>query len=95
MAIVLEFEQDPDGTTGTVTDSTTSGGYPSPNADRGDAANYLLWSKTDKDGNRVFDNPSFGSVLSVVSWAVDTPVSGLYEAIMLRISPYDGATAYV
>lgn len=91
----LSFAQDPDGTTGTVTDTTETGGYPTPNTDRGDAADYLLFSKTDKNGNRTFNNPDFGSVLAIVSWAVATAVSGLYEAILLRIKPYDNGTAYV
>lgn len=93
--MTLTFAQDPDGTTGTVTDTTASGGYPAPNTDRGDAANYLLWSKTDKNGVRTFTNPDFGSVLSVISWAVATAVSGLYEAILLRIAPYDNGAAYL
>lgn len=95
MAIVTEFAQDTDGTTGVVTDATTAGGYPTPNTDRGDAADYMLWAKTDEEGERVFHNPDFGNVLSIISWAVETEVSGLYEAIFLRVSPYDNSTAYV
>lgn len=91
----LSFAQDPSGETGTVTDTTTAGGYPSPYTNRGDAANYLLWSKTDKDGNRTFYNPNFGDVLSIISWAVNTAVSGLYEAILLRIHPFDAEANYV
>jgi hypothetical protein len=91
----LSFAQDPDGTTGTVTDTTTAGTYPAPNTARGDAANYLLFSKTDSAGERTFINPDFGAVLSVMSWAVLTAVSGLYEAILLRIKPYDNGDAYV
>lgn len=91
----LEFVQDSSGETGTVTDVTPANTYPSPYTARGDAANYLLFSKTDKAGERTFINPDFGDVLSVVSWAVDTDVSGLYEAILLRVGPYDNGASYV
>jgi hypothetical protein len=91
----LEFAQDPSGETGTVTDVTPANTYPSPYTARGDAANYLLFSKTDKNGVRTFHNPDFGSVLSVTSWDVDTAVSGLYEAILLRVGPYDNGASYV
>jgi hypothetical protein len=91
----LEFTQDPSGETGTVTDVTPANTYPSPYTARGDAANYLLFSKTDKDGVRTFINPDFGNVLSVMSWDVDTDVSGLYEAFLLRVGPYDNGASYV
>lgn len=89
----LTFTQDADDiTVGTVANTTT---YGSPNQDRGDAAEYLLWSKTDKDGNRVFDNPDDGNVLSILSWPVNTLKDGYYEAILLRIQPYDAGANYV
>lgn len=91
----LEFAQDPSGLTGVVTDTTPANTYPSPLTARGDAADYLLFSKTDKDGVRTYHNPDFGDVLTVVSWAVDTAVSGLYEAILLRVAPYDNGASYV
>lgn len=95
MAISQSFVQDTDGLTGTVTDTTTEGEYPSPQVNRVDAANYLLWSKTDEEGVRAFLNPSFGDVLAVMSWDVATAVSGLYEAIFLRIKIYDNDEACV
>lgn len=93
--MTLEFTQDPSGESGTVDDVTVSGSYPAPNTSRGDAANYLLFSKTDQYGVRTFYNPDFGAVLSIISWAVLTAVSGLYEAILLRIKQYDNAVAYL
>lgn len=93
LAPSLTFTQDADDITiGVVEDTTT---YGSPNQDRGDAANYLLWSKTDKDGNRVFDNPLSGDELSVLTWSVNTLKDGFYEAIWLRIQPYDAGANYV
>ncbi len=95
MALEISFTQDSSGETGTVTDDTVDGEYPSPDVDREDAANYLLFCKTDKDGERTYDNPEFGDVLEIVSWDVETPVSGLYEAILLRISIFDAGANYV
>lgn len=93
--MTIVFAQDPSGETGTVTDTTSAGGYPAPNTNRGDAANYLLWAKTNSLGVRTFYNPDFGNVLSIISWAITTAVSGLYEAILLRITPYDNSDSYV
>lgn len=79
---------------GTVADTTPdygTGGNPVRSA----AANYLLWCKTDKDGNRVFDNPDFGDVLAIMSWAVVVTLSGWYERMLMRIQIYSGATPYV
>lgn len=79
---------------GTVADTTSNygtGGNPARNA----AANYLLWAKTDEDGNRVFDNPDFGDVLTIMSWAVAVTLSGWYERILMRIQPYNNASSYV
>lgn len=89
------FTQDiDDAEAGVVADTTANygtGGNPA----RGDAANYLLWSKTDKEGNRVFDNPNFGDVLTIMEWDVVTLVSGWYERMLMRIQPYAGGTSYV
>lgn len=79
---------------GVVTDTTPDygvGGNPARNA----AANYLLWSKTDSDGNRVFTNPSPGNVLTVLTWDVITLTAGWYERMLMRIQFYNPATAYV
>lgn len=78
---------------GVVADTTPN--YGGGNPARGDAANYLLWSKTDENGNRVFNNPNFGDVLSIMSWNVVITVSGWYERMLMRIQPYDNATPYV
>lgn len=80
------------GLTATATNTTT---YGSPNQDRNEAAEYVLWSKTDKDGNRTFDNPDQGDVLTKLIYSVALTVSGLYELIWLRIQPYDAGANYV
>lgn len=94
-ALNLSFTQDAsDITIGTVTDITADYGQGGVEA-RGDAANYLLWSKTDQDGNRVFTNPAAGNVLSVMSWSVSTAVDGWYQGILVRVQPYDNSANYV
>lgn len=91
----LTFTQNADDISiGVVADVTPDYGQ-GGNQDRGDAANYLLWSKTDKDGNRTFDNPLSGDELSVISWQVNTHKDGFYEAIWMRIQPYNAGTNYV
>lgn len=89
------FTQDPDDVNvGTVADTTSNyatGGNPA----RSDAANYLLWSKTDENGTRVFDNPDFGNVLTIMQWTVNTLVGGWYERMLMRIQPYDNGASYV
>ena len=94
MALAPSFTivQNNGGATATATNTTV---YGSPEEDRNEAAEYVLWSKTDKNGNRDFTNPDQGDVLTKLAYTVDTPVSGLYELIWLRIQPYDNATAYV
>jgi hypothetical protein len=79
---------------GVIADTTSDygvGGDPARSA----AANYLLWSKTDEDGNRVFSNPAFGDVLAIMSWTVATLVSGWYERMLMRIQIYDNVQAYL
>lgn len=97
MALTLStsFTQNqPDIDTGVVADTTNDYGIGGDQA-RGDAANYLLWSKTDENGNRVFDNPEAGDVYAIMAWTVNTLVSGWYERILLRIQNYNPATSYV
>lgn len=97
MALTLStsFTQDAnDVNSGVVADTTANYGT-GGNQARGDAANYLLWAKTDENGNRVFSNPNFGNVLSIMSWNVTMAVGGWYERMLLRVQPYNGATAYV
>lgn len=95
MALVdaLTFTQDSDIATGVESDGSNYGvgGNPARSA----TANYLLWSKTNSSGVRSFDNPSQGNVLSNLNYAVNTPVDGYYEAILMRFTPYDNATPYV
>jgi hypothetical protein len=89
------FTQDVDDVyLGVVVDTTPDygdGGNPARNA----AANYLLWSKTDSGGNRVFNNPDHGNVLTIITWDVQTPTPGWYERMLMRIQFYNPATAYV
>lgn len=86
--------QDDGGATATATNTTADYGT-GGNQNRNDAAEFVLWSKTDADGNRVFTNPDQGNVLTKLIYSVATAVSGLYELIWLRIQPYDPGTAYV
>lgn len=68
---------------------------------RSAAANYFLWCKTDKDGNRTFNNPAFGDVLSIMSWNLslveinNQPAGGWYERMLMRIQIYSGGSSYV
>jgi hypothetical protein len=89
------YTQDVDDVNAGVVADTTPDYGTGGNPVRSAAANYLLWAKTDEDGNRVFTNPTFGDVLAVMSWAVITLVSGWYERMLMRIQIYVGATAYV
>ncbi len=95
------YTQDSDDVNSGVVDDTTpnygTGGNPARNA----AANYLLWCHTDPDGNRTFNNPDFGDVLTIMSWNVTTVtvnnvgVGGWYERMLMRIQPYNALTSYV
>lgn len=95
MALIdaLSLTQNADIDTGVVTNATDYGvgGNPARSA----KAEYLLWSKTDEDGNRTFDNPSPGNVLTTLAYTVNTLVDGWYEAMLMRFSEYGGSTAYV
>src|SRR5690606_26273353 len=57
--------------------------------------NFLLWSKTDKNSNRTFDNPDQGTVTATLSYQVNTPQDGYYEAILMRFPFYNGAANYL
>lgn len=89
------YTQDADDVNAGVVADTTSNYGTGGNPARGDAANYLLWAKTDSGGNRVFNNPSFGDVLAIMSWAVVVTVSGWYERMLMRIQPYNNGSSYV
>ncbi|HTJ52618.1 MAG TPA: hypothetical protein VL443_24350 [Cyclobacteriaceae bacterium] len=69
--------------------------YGSPNQDRNQAAEYVLWSKTDQNGLRSFNNPDQGNVLTNLQYSVQTPVDGWYELIRLRIQFYNAGANYV
>jgi hypothetical protein len=89
----LTFSQNSDIASGVVTDTSdyAVGGNPPRSA----KANYLLWSKTDSDGNRVFTNPDPGDVFSTLIYNVATFVDGYHEGILVRVAPYAPATPYV
>lgn len=89
----LPFAQNQDIATGVVTDATDYG--VSGNPLRSATANYLLWSKTDQDGVRTFDNPAQGTVTSNLSYTVNTPEDGYYEGILMRFTPYNAGANYV
>ncbi len=63
--------------------------------DRDDAAEVVLWSKTDKNGLRVFTNPDEGDVLTALEYEVATVTDGWYELILVRAQLYDAGTNYV
>jgi hypothetical protein len=92
LSYLLTITQDDGGETATIDNDTTYGGA---NQDRNEAAEYLLWSKTDKNGTRVFDDPDQGNVLTNLQYIVNTPIDGHYEAIVLRIQPYNAGSNYV
>ena len=93
--LALTFTQDVDDiATGVVDDTTADYGSGSVEA-RSDKANFLLWSKTDENGTRTFDNPTSGNELTILQWDVNTAEDGFYEAILLRFPLYDAGTAYV
>lgn len=89
----LTFLQNQDIESGVVTDATDYGvsGNPLRNA----KSNYLLWSKTDKNGVRTFYNPDQEDVSTNLTYDVDTATDGHYEGILMRFGNYNGAIAYV
>lgn len=95
MALVdgLSFLQNVDIATGVVSDTSDYGVGGNPV--RSDKANYLLWSKTNSQGVRDFDNPNQGNVLSTLTYTVNTPMDGYYEGILCRFSLYDNGANYV
>jgi hypothetical protein len=94
MALTPTFTITPADNGQTVTiDNTTT--YGNPNQDRDDAAEFLLWSKTDKSGVRTYDNPDQGNVLTNIQYITDTLKDGWYELINLRIQFYDSGASYV
>lgn len=95
MALVdgLSFLQNVDIATGVVSDTSNYGVGGNPV--RSDKANYLLWSKTNSQGVRSFDNPNQGNVLSTLTYTVTTPVDGYYEGILCRFSLYSNVANYV
>jgi len=94
MALVPLFTitQQDGGLTAIATNTTVYGGS---NQLRNQAAEYVLWSKTDMNALRAFTNPAEGDVLNNLVYTVSTLVDGWYELIRLRIQPYNAGTAYV
>lgn len=84
--------QEDGGETATAVNTTTYGGS---NDDRNEAAEYLLWSKTNKSGTRTFNNPEQGNVLSATTYNLTTEEDGWYELIRVRVTPYSDASNYV
>lgn len=95
MALIdgLTFTQDANIATGVVADTSNYGVGGNPV--RSAKANYLLWSKTDQNGNRVFDNPNPGDVLATLSYAVNTLKDGFYEGILVRVPLWSPDIDYV
>lgn len=95
------FTQDVDDVNAGVVADTTPDYGQGGNPVRSAAANYLLWCHTDENGNRTFNNPAFGDVLSIMSWNVTTVtvnnvgIGGWYERMLMRIQPYSGVASYV
>jgi len=89
---IYNFTQNDGGETGLIVNATV---YGSPNQNRNEAAEYILWSKTNKAGARTFYNPDQGNVLTNLQYSVNTNIAdGWYEMIRLRIQFYNG-TNYV
>lgn len=89
----LPFAQNQDIESGVITDATDYG--QSGNPLRSATANFLLWSKTDLDGNRSFTYPEQGSLTNNLSYTVTTTTDGYYEAVLMRITPYNAGANYV
>lgn len=90
-SLTLTLNQDIE--TGVVADATDYG--VSGNPARSATGNYLLWSKTDKNNVRAFDNPAQGTILSTLSYTVNTPDDGWYEGVLMRFDLYDAGANYV
>lgn len=80
------------GLTAVATNDTV---YGFPNQERNEAAEFLLWSKTDQAGARTFYNPDQGDVLTNLVYSLSTPIDGWYEAIKVRAQFYSAITPYV
>lgn len=89
------FTQDVDDVHAGLVADTTSNYGTGGNPDRDDAANYLLWAELDSNGNRTFNNPDPGNVLTIMEWAVEMATGGWYQRMLMRIQFYDNGAAYV
>lgn len=89
---VFTIAQEDGGLTAQAVNTTV---YGTPNQDRNEAAEYVLWSKTDQNGLREFHNPDSGDVLTETIYELETAIDGWYELIVPRIQPYDAAANYV
>lgn len=94
MALVPSFTitQQDGGLTAIGLNTTT---YGSPNQNRNDAAEFILWSKTDKNGARTVLNTDQGNVLTTLQYTLTTTIDGWYELIRVRIQPYNVSANYV
>lgn len=91
----LKFTQDADDITIGIVDNTTPDYGTGGNQNRSDAAEYLLWSKTNKDAVRDLLPVDQSNVLTNMQYNVNTPLDGWYEGIHLRIQFYDAGANYV
>jgi hypothetical protein len=91
----LTFTQDAENIDIGIVDNTTPDYGTGGNPARGDAAEYLLWSKTNQDAVRDLLPVDQGNVLTNLQYNVQSPLDGWYEGIRLRIQPYDAGANYV
>lgn len=91
----LTFTQDADDISIGIVDNTTPDYGTGGNQDRDDAAEYLLWSKTDQDAVRDYLPVEQGNVLTNLQYNIETPLDGWYEGIRLRIQFYSAGANYV
>jgi hypothetical protein len=89
------FTQDADDISIGVFSNTTPDYGVGGNQTRNESAECILWSKTDQNGNRSFNNPDQGDVLTNLLYNVQTPTDGFYEGIRLRIGVFDILDTYV
>lgn len=91
----LSFTQDADDITIGIVDNTTPDYGTGGNPARVDAAEYLLWSKTNLNAVRDFLPVDQGNVLTSLQYNVESPMDGWYEGVRLRIQPYSAGANYV
>lgn len=102
LSIVIEHAQGETIEDFTISDVTGSydalnnaGGYGSPNAARGEVANFLLVSSNDKNGTRTYLSVANTTPLSTLLWSLLSAVDGWHQATLLSINPYSNVQSYV